>query len=146
MALVEKSLLMGYSACQMFDLVDGCEHYPEFLPWCACADLHFRDEAKTVATLHVNYHGIRSHFTTENAKVAPERMDIRLVDGPFRRLDGFWVFRALGDSACKVQFQLHYEFSSRTFEKIIGPVFGHIANTFVEAFARRAASVYGGSE
>lgn len=143
MALVEKSVLIAYSAQQMFDLVDRCEDYPHFLPWCAKSELHFRDEKKTVATLHVSYHGIKSHFTTQNGKLMPERMDIRLVDGPFRHLEGSWVFKSLSESACKVEFRLHYEFSSRIFEKAIGPVFGHIANTFVEAFVKRAETVYG---
>lgn len=143
MALVEKSVLIAHSAQQMFDLVDCCEDYPKFLPWCSKADLHFRDENQTVATLHVNYHGIKSHFSTRNIKLAPERMDIGLVNGPFRYLEGSWAFRPLSDSACKVEFRMHYEFSSRLFEKAIGPVFGHIAKTFVEAFVKRAESLYG---
>lgn len=143
MALVEKSVLIERSAQQMFDLVDRCEEYPLFLPWCARGEVTFRDEQKTVATLHINFHSIKSHFTTENLKSAPEAMDIRLVDGPFRRLDGAWRFKPLTESACKIEFRLHYDFSSKVFEKVIGPVFNHIANTFVEAFVRRAQQVYG---
>lgn len=143
MALVEKSVLIERSARQMFDLVDCCEDYPQFLPWCSKTDLRFRDEHKTVATLHINYHSVKTHFTTENDKSAGDLMSIRLVDGPFRRLEGEWRFRALAENACKIEFRLHYEFSSRVFEKIIGPVFNHIANTFVEAFVRRAEQIYG---
>ncbi len=143
MALVEKSVLIERSAQQMFDLVDRCEEYPQFLPWCALGEVKFRDEQRTVATLHINYHSIKSHFTTENAKMTPGSMEIRLVDGPFRRLEGSWRFKALAESACKIEFTLHYEFSSKIFEKVIGPVFSHIANTFVEAFVRRADQVYG---
>ena len=145
MALVEKSVLIERSAQQMFDLVDRCEEYPLFLPWCARGEVQFRDERKTVATLHINYHSIKSHFTTENCKEAPHSLAIRLVDGPFRRLDGAWYFRSLADSACKVEFRLQYDFSSKIFEKVIGPVFNHIANTFVESFVRRAEQVYGGT-
>ena len=72
-------------------------------------------------------------------------MHIRLVDGPFRRLEGSWHFKVLAENACKIEFRLHYEFSSKLFEKVIGPVFSHIANTFVDAFVRRAAQVYGAS-
>jgi len=143
MALVEKSVLIQHSAQRMFDLVDRCEDYPQFLPWCARGEIGFRDEARTVATLHINYHSIKSHFTTENAKVAPSAIQIRLVDGPFRHLEGEWRFRALSEAACKIEFRLHYDFSSKVFEKIIGPVFNHIANTFVEAFVRRADQLYG---
>jgi len=70
-------------------------------------------------------------------------MSIKLVDGPFRRLEGAWHFKPLAENACKIEFQLSYEFSSKLFEKIIGSVFGHIANTFVEAFVKRADEVYG---
>lgn len=143
MALVEKSVLIERSARQMFELVDRCEDYPQFLPWCSRTELKFRDETKTVATLHINYHSVKSHFTTENDKQVPEWMTIRLVDGPFRRLEGTWRFLALAENACKIEFKLHYEFSSKLFEKVIGPVFNHIANTFVDAFVRRAAQVYG---
>ena len=69
-------------------------------------------------------------------------MNIRLVDGPFAAWRS-WQFKVLAEQACKIEFRLHYEFSSKVFEKVIGPVFSHIANTFVDAFVRRAAQVYG---
>ncbi|MCK6406402.1 MAG: type II toxin-antitoxin system RatA family toxin [Rhodocyclaceae bacterium] len=143
MALVEKSVLIGRSAQEMFDLVDRVEDYPQFLPWCNRTELKYRDAAKTTATLHINYLSVKSHFTTENDKEAPLLMKIRLVDGPFRRLEGTWRFKPLAERACKIEFELAYEFSSRMFEKVIGPVFSNIANTFVDAFVRRAEQVYG---
>lgn len=143
MALVEKSVLIAYSAQQMFDLVDRCEDYPQFLPWCSHTECRYRDEKKTVGTLHINYHSVKSHFTTENDKEIPVSMRIRLVDGPFRHLEGSWHFKSLREDACKIEFQLRYEFSSKLFEKVIGPVFSHIANTFVDAFVKRAEQVYG---
>lgn len=143
MAQVEKTVLIEQSAERMFQLVDRCEDYPLFLPWCSSTELKFRDDTKTVGTLHINYHSVKSSFTTENDKEFPSLMKIRLVDGPFRRLEGSWRFRALAENACKIEFSLHYEFSSKLFEKVIGPVFGHIANTFVDAFVKRATQVYG---
>ena len=143
MPRVEKSVLIERSAQQMFDLVEDVESYPQFLPWCNQTRVDFRDESKTVATLHVNFHGVKSHFTTENAKKIPLWMDMKLVDGPFRSLLGEWRFKPLAENACKVEFQLSYEFSSKLFEKIIGPVFNQITNTFVEAFVKRAGQVYG---
>jgi ribosome-associated toxin RatA of RatAB toxin-antitoxin module len=143
MAMVEKSVLIERAAQQMFDLVDGVEDYPKFLPWCSHTRLEFRNEKKTVATLHINYLSVKSHFTTENDKEIPNWMSIKLVDGPFRRLEGMWRFKPLAENACKIEFQLTYEFSSKLFEKVIGPVFSQIANTFVDAFVRRADQVYG---
>ena len=145
MPLVEKSVLIERSAQQMFDLVEDIESYPQFLPWCSGTRIDFRDERRTVATLHINFHSVKAHFTTENAKENPAWMTMKLVDGPFRRLEGIWRFKSLTENACKVEFQLSYEFSNRLFEKIIGPVFSQIANTFVEAFVKRAQQVYGAS-
>ncbi len=128
----------------MFDLVDEVERYPEFLPWCSGTKVLARDAQRTRATVMINYYGVKQRFTTENAKVPPTEMSIRLVEGPFRVLDGSWRFRALKEDACKIEFVLRYEFSSRLLEKLVGPVFGDIANTLVEAFIQRARQVYGG--
>jgi ribosome-associated toxin RatA of RatAB toxin-antitoxin module len=142
MAQVEKTVLVGHSAQRMFDLVDMVERYPEFLPWCGGIDLIRRDEAVTVATLHIDYHHIKQNFTTENHKTYPSMMDIKLKDGPFRHLEGVWRFIPLSNDACKIDFQLNYEFSNAFLEKLISPVFSHIANTFVDAFVERAEQVY----
>lgn len=125
----------------MFDLVDRCEDYPQFLPWCGGVEVLERNEAVTKATIRIAYKGVRSHFTTENQKTHGEIMVIRLVDGPFRRLEGFWRFVPLAEKACKVEFRLQYEFSSRVLEKVVGPVFNHIAGTFIDAFVQRAQSI-----
>ena len=146
MAQVEKSVLVPHSATQMYQLVDAPERYPEFLPWCGGVDLKQRDETTTVATLHIDYHGIKQNFTTENTKTFPILMDIKLVDGPFRHLEGVWRFIPLSEDACKIEFKLHYEFSSHLLEKIIAPVFSHIANTFVDAFVERAEIIYAPNE
>ena len=106
MAEVNKLVLIEFTPAQMFELVDRCEEYPLFLPWCGGVDLIGRTETITAATLHINYHGIKAHFSTENAKRYPQEMKLRLTDGPFTHLDGHWRFTALGETACKVEFQL----------------------------------------
>ncbi|MDX9700487.1 MAG: type II toxin-antitoxin system RatA family toxin [Rhodocyclaceae bacterium] len=142
MAEVKKLVLIEFTPAQMFELVDRCEDYQHFLPWCGGAEVHERSEILTVATIHINYHGIKAHFTTENSKHWPQEMHIRLKEGPFRHLDGGWRFIALGETACKIEFNLHYQFSSKLLEKALGPVFNHIANTFVDSFVKRAEQVY----
>ncbi|MBC7781719.1 MAG: type II toxin-antitoxin system RatA family toxin [Proteobacteria bacterium] len=143
MALVEKSVLVQYTPAQMFRLVDRVEDYPEFLPWCGGSSVSDRSEAKLRATVKIDYHGVRQSFTTENIRHEPEAIEVKLIDGPFRNLDGSWRFKALGQQACKIEFRLHYEFSSRILEKLLSPVFNRIANTFVDAFVKRAEQVYG---
>ena len=143
MAVVHKTVFLGYSARQMFDLVAQVEDYPKFLPWCGGVKVLERADDKLVACLAIHYHGINQSFTTSNTNTAPSRMKMTLVDGPFKSLDGTWNFKQLRDDACKVEFDLHYEFSSRMLEQLIGPVFSVIANNMVDSFCKRAETVYG---
>lgn len=139
---VHKSVLVEHSAHKMFLLVDQVENYPQFLPWCAFSTVHSRDEQHTVATLGIDYLRVKQQFTTQNRK-AENLIFMHLQDGPFQKLAGAWRFIPLADWACKVEFELEYEFSSRTLETLIGPVFSKIANTFVDAFIRQADKIYG---
>jgi ribosome-associated toxin RatA of RatAB toxin-antitoxin module len=143
MAIVEKSVLIGHSAAKMYALVADVAAYPQFLPWCSGAEVRLLDPQKAVATLHVNYHGLRQNFTTENRMVEGALIEMKLLNGPFKHLDGFWRFVPLAEQACKVEFRLNYELSGKLMEKMAGPVFNHIANTFVEVFVKRALAIYG---
>jgi len=142
MAQVQKTVLINHSAGHMYALVDDINKYPEFLPWCGGVDLIKQDDVSTIATLHIAYHGLHQKFTTENHKTYPNLMEIKLKDGPFKHLEGVWRFIELNEQACKIEFMLNYEFTNIFLEKIIAPVFSHIANTFVDGFVARADVVY----
>ena len=146
MAQVEKSVLIPYSAQQMFALVDNVAEYPQFLPWCGGASVDSVEGNTIQATIHINYHNIKQSFTTENVRNAPHHIEIKLKNGPFKNLDGSWHFIPLSESACKIELSLHYEFSNKLLEKVFGPIFHYIANTFVDAFVLRAEKVYAGIE
>jgi ribosome-associated toxin RatA of RatAB toxin-antitoxin module len=143
MAVVHKSVLLGYSAEQMFALVERVEDYPKFLPWCGGVKVIERTDDRLIASIAINYHGLKQSFTTENINKRPTSMKMTLVEGPFKHLDGLWTFKALRDDACKIEFDLHYEFSSRILEGLIGPVFNMIANSFVDSFSKQADAIYG---
>jgi ribosome-associated toxin RatA of RatAB toxin-antitoxin module len=142
MAQVEKTVLVMHTCAQMFNLVDAVEDYAKFLPWCGGTELQERNDLITRAKLYINYHGIKQHFTTQNDKLFPKRMDIVLIDGPFKHLEGHWHFIELSKEACKIEFRLSYEFSNVLLEKMIAPVFSHIANTFVDNFVKQADKIY----
>jgi ribosome-associated toxin RatA of RatAB toxin-antitoxin module len=143
MALVEKSVLIEYSSAQMYALVENVAAYPEFLPWCGGTEILEKQDHLTRAAIVIDFRGIKQRFSTQNRADPPNLIEMTLVDGPFRQLDGSWRFKALGNEACKIEFRLHYEFSSKLLEKIFGPVFHFIASTFVDAFVKRARQLYG---
>lgn len=141
-------MLVGYPADRMLKLVNDVDRYPEFLPWCAGAEVVHEAEDTLRATLKIRYKGIRQQFSTRNQTRAPDEdapgaITMTFVDGPFRSLNGQWLFKPLSEEACKIEFTLRYEFSSKLLEKVIGPAFNYIANSFVDAFVQRANSLYG---
>ena len=139
---VNKSVLVPYAAAQMFELVDRVDLYPQFLPWCGGTRVLAQTGHRKTARIDIDYHGVRAHFTTDNVNDAPDSIVVTLKDGPFRHLHGEWRFAALGDIGCRIEFALAYEFATLLLDKAIGPVFGHIANTLIDAFVRRADAVY----
>jgi ribosome-associated toxin RatA of RatAB toxin-antitoxin module len=141
---VVKSALVPFTAQDMFRLVDRVEDYPGFLPWCSSTAVHERSDGHVVASIEIAKGPLHKRFTTRNALEPGVAIDIRLVDGPFRRLDGHWRFEPLGDVGCKVQLDLDFELSSGLLRKLLEPIFSEIANTMVDAFCSRAREVYGG--
>lgn len=140
---IQKSALVPYSAAQMFALVNDIDAYQEFLPWCRSSQVLSRDEEELRATIEIAHGSLRKSFTTRNRFQQDKMMEMRLEEGPFRHLEGFWRFDTLGEQACKVSLDLDFEFSSKLVGLAMGPVFSQIANTLVDAFSKRAVQVYG---
>ncbi|MEF7615944.1 type II toxin-antitoxin system RatA family toxin [Aquincola sp. MAHUQ-54] len=144
---VKKSVLLWYSPQEMYELVVAVADYPKFLPWCERAEVLASDDTSMTARLHLRYLGVRHAFTTRNVHVPGESVEMQLVDGPFSSLEGLWLFKPLAQAqgtACKVEFDIRYAFSSRTLELAVSPMFDRITNTFVDSFVKRAEAVYGG--
>lgn len=143
MTTIKKFALVPYTPAEMFKLVDDIESYPAFLPWCRSTRVISRDEDLVRATIELSKGGVEKAFTTANRNQKNKMIEIRLVDGPFKRLDGFWRFDALGEDGCKISLDLEFEFASRMLGMVVGPVFNQVANSLVDAFQKRARDVYG---
>ncbi|MHB1948367.1 MAG: type II toxin-antitoxin system RatA family toxin [Gammaproteobacteria bacterium] len=143
MTIIKRNALVSYTSRQMFELVDAVEEYPRFLPWCRSSHIISRSATEVEATLEIAWSGMHKNFTTRNHLYPHERIDITLVSGPFKHLEGRWSFIPLGDQGCKVNMELEFEFAGHIFDKLFQPVFNHIANSLVEAFVKRALEVYG---
>ena len=135
---IHKSAIVLHSSKKMFQLVDSVENYPRFLPWCGSTQILERDNSKTIASIEINYKGIRQTFTTENTKKQNKEMMIKLIDGPFQSLSGQWIFKDLDNDSCQIELKLEYQFSNIILEKLISPVFNMIANTFIDEFIKEA--------
>jgi len=143
---VHKSVLIWYSPEEMFALVTAVDKYPEFLPWCDRAAVLSTDAEGMTAEVGIAFSGLRQTFTTRNTHVPGRQVNMKLVKGPFSKLDGVWSFSPVGDGqqrACRVELQLHYGFDNMALSALVGPVFDRIAGSLVDAFVKRAEQVYG---
>ncbi|MBB1089258.1 type II toxin-antitoxin system RatA family toxin [Lysobacter sp. SG-8] len=138
MPTVRRSALVEHAAARMFALVNDIEAYPRRFAWCEQAQVIAEEEGRMVARLDLGLGALRTWFTTENTLAPPHHIDLRLVDGPFRKLLGRWEFHALDESACKVTLTLDFEPSMR----LLGPAFTlgfqGLADRMVDDFVRVA--------
>ena len=140
MKRIARSAIVDCSADFFYALVEDIEAYPSFLPWCAGAQVRERAPGRTVATLTLAAKGLRHSFTTENANQPGRAIEMRLLEGPFRRFAAHWRFTPLAPQAAKVEFALEYEFASRVVAALLNPIFSGLADSTVEAFVRRVAA------
>jgi ribosome-associated toxin RatA of RatAB toxin-antitoxin module len=142
-ATVQKSALVFYSAADMYALVNDIESYPRFLPWCRSTQVLSRNDDEVRARIEMHKGGVHKSFTTRNRLQKDKMIEIRLLEGPFLRLEGFWRFQALRSDACKISLDMEFEFASPLLQMAIGPVFKQITNSLVDAFCKHAMELYG---
>lgn len=138
MKRIARSAIVERSADALYALVEDIESYPEFLSWCAAAQVRERTPARTIATLTLGAKGMRQSLTTENANTPGRAIEMRLLEGPFKRFAAAWRFTPLAARASKIEFSLEYEFANRVTAAALEPIFNRVADSMVEAFARRA--------
>lgn len=140
---VKRSALLPYTAVQMFDLVADVERYPEFLPWCTAATVLEREGERVTAQLALSRGRASARFTTLNRLVPGQFLEMRLLEGPFRSLEGRWDFIAIGEAGSRVELAIRFETQGSLAGIVLGPVFEGICNQLVDAFAQRARRTYG---
>ena len=143
MPTINRSALVMYSVEQMFKLINDVLAYPSFLPDCSDSKIINKDGDSITAALLVSKAGFKKWFTTKNTLISNEEIQLMLVDGPFKQLQGSWQLTPLSDDACKVSLSLEYEFSNKVFDIAFGRAFNHLTNNMVQAFTQRAKDVYG---
>jgi ribosome-associated toxin RatA of RatAB toxin-antitoxin module len=143
MPIIHKNVIIPYSAAQMYGLVNDIEKYPEFLPWCKTSEIINRTEDEICASLTLAKSGMQKTFTTCNRLQSNKMVQVRLINGPFKQLQGFWQFDALSDSSCRIVFNLEFEFNNKLIALAFGSVFNQVSQTLVDAFTQRAVQLYG---
>ena len=143
MSRLQQELVVPYRVELMYQLVNAIEAYPEFLPWCNGATMHYCSEELVKATIYVAKGPIKYSFTTENNLQKNELININYVQGPFKYLQGCWHFTQLTGNNSKVSLELDYKFSNKLIELAVAPIFNAMHNNLIDCFYQRARQVYG---
>lgn len=146
MPSVNRNKVVLYTQQQMYELVNDVEAYSSFVPYCVDSHICQATPNEVRATLRFSRGGLSKSFTTVN-RLQPHRMiEIHLVDGPFKQLEGFWSFTSQGEhgEACCIALDLEFEFSSHWMAIMFGPFFEQVASMLVDAFSQRADAIYRG--
>ncbi len=139
---IARTALVTHSASDMYRLVEDVPAYPQFLSWCQGTEVHEQNDVLQKASLTVLVAGVKQQFTTMNTLVIGELIEMRLLKGPFRNLQGSWRFVQLGEDGCKISLELDFEMNNGVMAKMFGKGFGKVADRLVDDFCKRAEQVY----
>ncbi|MCU7819363.1 MAG: type II toxin-antitoxin system RatA family toxin [gamma proteobacterium symbiont of Lucinoma myriamae] len=142
MTCINKTALIPYSVEKMYELVADVDSYQHFLPWCGGSKVLSQTDDEVKGQVRIQHMGMDKSFTTLNRMQKNKMIEMRLIDGPFKQLQGFWRFDALDENGCKISLDLEFEFSNKIMSMAFGPIFSQIANSMVDAFCKRAIAIY----
>ena len=144
MSHIKRSALVHYSPAEMYQLVNNVADYATFLPWCRSSKITSESDTEMTASVEIAKGVLNKTFTTCNQLQKDRRIELQLVDGPFKSLSGYWQFDALKtENASKVSLELEFEFDSGMMSLAAKPIFTQIANSMIDSFCKRAVEVYG---
>ncbi|MCM2355872.1 MAG: type II toxin-antitoxin system RatA family toxin [Arenimonas sp.] len=138
MTSIQRHALVRHSARRMFDLVNDVAAYPARFPWCESSQVLEVSDTHMLARLDLRLAGLRTSFTTRNTLEAPTRIDLQLVEGPFRKLAGAWHFHSLAEDACKVSLAMDFEVAGKVLGSALAIGFQGVADRMVDDFCREA--------
>ena len=141
---VSRSLMVPYSAHEMYVLANDVACYHEFLPWCNSSMALQSEGEETLASIGIAFKGWETTFTTRN-ELSPDRsIHMRLAEGPaFESLTGDWRFERLDELACRIELTVSFSMTGGVTAKMLSPVFSRICAQLIDAFAKRAKQIYG---
>ena len=143
MTRIHKQEQVAFSANEMYSLVNDIASYPEFLPWCKATNIIENNGNSLIASVSIAVGKIKQTFTTANEMQANRSISMRLVEGPFKELNGHWEFQDDGHGGSSVSLDMQFEFKNKIIKHTLGTAFQKIIDSLVHAFVERARIVYG---
>lgn len=127
----------------MLALVENAGAYPEFVPYVHHVDVRSNTSEALEAEVVVKWKGLKKSFVTKNTKPDNDSLNMSLIAGPFKHLEGCWQIERLADQGCKVILEVHYQFKSAILGAMFSKVLTNASDEIIKAFSRRAKELYG---
>jgi len=143
MTSYQERVSLPYSQQEMFDLVAQVDRYPEFLPWCIGARILCRENNVLYADLIIGWKILREKFTSKVVLNDLNAVHFEYMNGPLKYLHGDWRFTPEANGGTRVEFDVDFEFKSRTLSMVMGGVFSELVHRMVGAYEARAVQLYG---
>lgn len=95
------------------------------------------------AELEIAWKVLHKTFTTQNKFEEGNSIQLELVDGPFKSMQGEWEFKHLREDACKITMEIDFEFKSSISNMVFSTIFTQICGSLMDSFIKRADVIYG---
>lgn len=140
---INRSLVVPFTAQQMYELVNDVASYPKFLPWCSATTIHTCAERTLEATIHIAKGVANYSISTINSMIPNKNITMQYKSGPFKSCSGSWQFITIEqNNQCQILFNIEYEFSNKITAIVAAPLFNPITNSLIDAFYKRAVEIY----
>ncbi|MGV3278409.1 type II toxin-antitoxin system RatA family toxin [Rickettsiales bacterium LUAb2] len=120
----KEQVLVNHAQKKVYNLVSDIESYPKFIPWCSNAEfLKKDDEGLSHYKLEVKFSMFSNYFITKDRFTPHQKIEIELVEGPFKFLNSNWEFIAKGENQTLVDFYINFDFKNKLISSLLGKVF-----------------------
>ena len=131
--LIKKEAIILKDVETVFNIVNRVELYKNFVPYCVKSEIILEENNFMEAKLEFNLKGLITSFTTRNETCENEYINMKLIDGPFKYLDGKWEFKSI-DKKTIIYLIINYEADSKIVEYTVGKSLEKITNYLLKAF------------
>ncbi|MDB5430306.1 MAG: ubiquinone-binding protein [Caulobacter sp.] len=141
--------IVPYTPQQLWTLVGDVERYPDFLPWVTSMRTWNQAQAgEGIETLDaeatVSFSFLRERFSTRVTRDKPAMViAVKLLSGPFRKLENRWRFRPHATGGSVVEFEIEFEFKFRMLDAMLAANFDTAVRKLMTSFEDRAKVLYG---
>tara|TARA_B100001559_G_C16473744_1_gene610321 strand:+ start:1297 stop:1719 length:423 start_codon:yes stop_codon:yes gene_type:complete len=130
---IKKEAIILEDIEKVFNIVNRVDLYKNFVPYCVDSIIISEENNQMQARLDFNIKGLKTTFTTQNIIENNKIIQMKLVDGPFKYLDGEWKFTEIDDKTL-IELKVNYEVQSKIIDYTISKSLEKIMDYLVKAF------------